>query len=131
MATAKNKKTINFDAGYFIPILNDDENKNATHWGLWDSVTGGKFIYGGQNMTPQKLSNDGNYFSYNVNDMVITQSASNTNKLSEAGARSVLTGLLSGTTYLSIHSADPGNTGGDEMTFIRRQGISNDIWNIA
>ena len=52
-------------------------------------------------------------------------------RLSEDGVREILKGLLSGTTYLSVHSSDPGNTGANEITTIPRKTILNSLWTIT
>ena len=126
MATAKNNSDISFGSV-------TTGGQDATHWGLWTAPTAGVFIVGGTNSTNTPALASGQNFLVEDEDAIITVPASVSGRLSEAGARKILAGLVSGTTYMSMHSSDPGNTGANEISGdgISRVSVDSTAWTIA
>ena len=109
MATAQNNNSISTPATTVA-------GRDSTHWGLWTSASSGSFLFGGAHANDPAALVIGQQWVIAANAFVVTLAASVASFLSEAGARKMLTGLMSGTVYVSHHSANPGNTGANEFS---------------
>lgn len=103
---------------------------DTMYWGLWSARDGGNFLHGGPVQGDPDALDIGDRYRIPVNGITITVNASVAQRLSEAGAGELLEGLTAGTKYLSLHSADPGNTGANEFAgaAYARQQIDGAQW---
>ena len=108
MATLQNSINIDFDPTTLA-------GPDATHWGMWDSENGGNFLQGGENNTNTPALVIGQIFRAPINMIVVTMLANVAARLSEAGARRYLSGMISAGVWMAVHSDDPGNTGANEI----------------
>ena len=89
---------------------------DATHWGIYETENGADFLQGGENDVDTPALAIGDNFYMAANSIVITLAANIAERLSEAGARKYLRGLVENGVWLLPHSGDPGNTGVNKIS---------------
>ena len=127
MATATNSGAITWEAA---PQTAIDGNADATHIGLWTALTNGNFLGGEAIGTDLSALILGEKYSIAASGLTIT--VPNTDYTSAGGQR-VVGGMVSTIIYVSVHSADPGGTGANEITDLARVSIAAGAtgWTIA
>ena len=104
MATAKNTA-----AQLWAAVQAAQDGSDVTHLSVWDALTSGNWLF---NITisndPDPIATGGRY-RIAANGITITR-AKGTGESDESAIRS-LKGLLSGSTYWQLHTADPGTSG--------------------
>lgn len=124
MATAKNTNEL-------LSSVADsaDVGTDITHLGLWDAQTGGNFIIGRAVTGDPDAIAVGEQFRILAETFVITL-ASDAHS-SETMATRGLNGIISGTTYISFHTGDPGKTGANEIAVARFARVAISDWTVA
>lgn len=100
--------------------------QDATYWGAWSAAVGGTWYGGrplGNNPPPLSLG-----ARYRIAALALVMTVANGDMraaLAEKGIR----GVVSGTLYISVHTADPGVTGANEIG-VGRVAIDAAEWTI-
>ena len=126
MAKAVNTSAITF------PVVTA-RGADATHWGIWDALTGGNFLYGGVNTDDTAALELGDNFRFSAGMLEIEQVQSAAARITERGAQRAIRGMITGTLYVSAHSSNPGITGAGEITAngMTRVAISAAGWTVT
>ena len=120
MAVATNNKILDFTAG---PVGAD-----ATHFGFWTAAVNGIWLGGTPiNTNPTPLAANDRY-QFGVSAIGLTFPRG---EWQEAMAQRSAAGGVAGTLYISIHSADPGITGANEIPNSSRVVILSSEWTIT
>ena len=120
MAQAVNTAAVLFAAG--------NAGDDTTHVGLWTALTGGTFL-GAQAITADTAAlQAGERFRLPASAVVITFPEGD---FRPAMAVRGVNGIIAGTLYLSLHSADPGTTGANQIAGTARQAIALADWTVS
>ena len=122
MATATLNAVVNFAVG----SVGDD----ATHWTLWDAANGGNRLWTDTVVGDPAALVANQFFQVPANMLVITQPVGVDGATPEMARRGAA-GMVIGTTYVQMHSADPGANGTANILTAVRAAIVNGSWTVA
>ncbi len=106
MASYSNTSAVTF------PVPSDDW-ADPTFVGIWTAATGGTFLGRVGLSNDVDAPTDGATVSFAATMLVVEIS---NDDFTVAGAQQALNGYISGTRYISLHSADPGTDGSNELS---------------
>ena len=121
MAVMRNGAVIQFPA----PTANWSR---VTHFGVWDASTGGNFL-GGDNLTTARTPLLGSDVEFANQAFSLT--VPHGGDVTDEGARDLLRGWGNQTLYFSLHTADPGQTGANELSGSGYARAGNSSWSYA
>ena len=92
-----------------------DYTAKPTHVGFWTALTGGTWLGGDEitNVSSYETPVDTTTIEFPVQGLEIEVPDG---ELTSNGAIRCTRGFVDGTIYISLHSADPGNTGANELS---------------
>ena len=122
MATATLNANIDFATG----SVSDD----ATHYSLWDALTGGNLLSDGTLANNPDPLTANQFYQIPSGDIVFTLPEGSAG-LSEEMARRGVVGMVVGVIYAQMHDGAPGTNGTANILTTTRVAIQNANWTIA
>ena len=104
--------------------------QDAVYAGIWTLATRGGFLLGQAVTGNPPALEVGQQYTITDGSFILTKT---TGVTTELGRQEELKGLIAGTRYISLHTADPGITGANEFVGAGylRQAIASTEWRLA